>query len=156
MFIGKTYLVHKTAMETRHIDFASLDGLVITKDMLNRYLPLLKWVGLIMVVIGTGYFFIAKFITALVFGLVAMLIARLQEKELIYGEGLNIAVYALTPALLWQLVVYFVPVVIPGSTSVYYGIIVFYLWKAIGVAKNGSNSDFAEPNATPPPAETMG
>ncbi len=157
VFIGRTHLVHKRNIaETREIDFTSMEGLVITKDLVSQYLPYLKWIGAIIFVFGIGYFLIAKLLTALIFGLIAMLIARMQKKGLIYGEGLNAAAYALTPALLWQLMVHFVPITVPGATMIYYGIVVFYLWKALDVAKDGTGPNFMEPPVTPPPPGPIG
>ncbi len=101
LLILKDKMIEKQSRgQTQVIDFKTFQGTTINKNMLNKYLPLIKLV-IPFIFIGNilGYF-LGGLLSALFLALIALIINSIFKTELKYGQLYSLSIYALTTPLI--------------------------------------------------------
>ncbi|MCL6558701.1 MAG: DUF1189 domain-containing protein [Firmicutes bacterium] len=139
IFMSRTKFVSKkNPVQKEEVSFSAFKGLVVTKADVERWLPMIKLIGIFVVIFGFIYMLIAKLIGTLIMAIVCLFFSVVQRAGLGYGSALRIAVYALTlPTVLQTLQTAFLPR-LPLSWAVYYGVFAVYLWFAVRANKAGT------------------
>lgn len=134
-FITKDYVIYKrSGIEKREFDLSQLTGVAFTKDDVVEWIPYAKWVNVLIVFFGLFGFAVGKLWSALLIAIFGMLICSGKNR---FYDLYKISIYALTlPTVIKTGLVLF-GVSVPGFILIYYGIAVFYIWKAVDSIKNG-------------------
>lgn len=126
--------IQKQGLQTKITNFSDLKGFTITKAMVESWLPMFKWLAVIMVLVGLPGIFLFKLIEALLFALVALILGAIFKVSLNYAKALNICIYALTlPFIVQALQKVFWPE-FPHPSLLFYALLITYL--IVGVRAN--------------------
>lgn len=128
-------VLKQNAFEIRKIDFSSLAGATITKDEVINWLPLLKWLSIFIIVFGFLFYFIGKLLSALLISLLGLIMSSAAKFRMEFGDLYKLSIYTLTLPMVIKALVGLAGINIPFFWLIYYGIAVFYLWKAIQLLK---------------------
>lgn len=113
-------------------------------DNISRKLPWILYP--VAFIFATGFFFLWKHASALIYALMGLLMNGFQNGRLEFPELYKIAVYAQTPVIVLQIAILFFPDPVQFFRLITLLVVGVYLWKAISIA----NADLPEPPAPSP------
>lgn len=146
IFISKYGFTQKTdGFRVQSFDFSQLGAFTITKQSIQGWLPLLKWLSVFIVVFGIVFYFAGKLISAVIVSLLGLIIELTVDHKVGFGNLFKLSIYALTLPMLIKFVLTLGNISIPYFWVFYYGIALFYLWKALQLLRIKSNA-MAEEN----------
>lgn len=128
-------MIQKNYVRKQVTDFSMLQGFTMNKDSVKKLLPLLKWVASLIMIFGTIFFICIKFLSALIIGLIGMIINSAKSTHLRFADIFKLSVYSMTLPLLLGTLLDMIPYNIPLLWLVFYIIASVYLWGAINVIK---------------------
>jgi hypothetical protein len=135
ILITKDELIQKENYSTKRQSFKMAQGVRITKEGLIGFFPLLRGINILIVVFGFIFHFIGKLISALLVAIAGSIISSIVNYNLTFGTQYKLSVYALTLPIIIKAVLSVLGVEIPYFWIPYYGIAIFYMWKAINMLK---------------------
>lgn len=142
LILKNKLIIKKDSIEKREINFSEIKELNFDKNTLEQFIPNMKLIINIVVIIAVIIFmpiwlFITCSFTALILSLLGLIIKSITKKEISFNDIYIISIYSLTlPLIIKHVLVLNLPFVIPFFWLIYYGIAVFYIYKAI--SKTGS------------------
>jgi hypothetical protein len=150
LVLTQTKLVtHKDARETRIYDLSSVGRFFIDRAKVEGWLATGKrWFFPILYPVGVLFSFIFRAIQILIYALIGLLFSRLLNVNLDYKALMRLAAVAITPMLVLDLILEFVPVHIPFFALLGIAIELGYLFFAVKV---NAETEMA-PVYQPPPA----
>lgn len=111
----------------RDFDIGNWDRESFLKEMVP-VIPIILWVGLIIIVCSGFFgFFAGAFVTAVI----GSIQSAVMGCRLKFGDLYKLAIYARTPAMVVKTVYSWIPLVIPYFYIINFGISAFYMWKAL-------------------------
>ena len=136
VFISRYEMISKeNGFETRRINFSQLRELSFTKSDVERWLPHLRWIHLIVMIFGLAGAILAKLISTLFISLLGLIVNAVKKAGLSYKDIYKLGIYAITLPAIIKLIIGQMPFEIPFFSVIYYGVVVFYLWKAMDEIK---------------------
>jgi len=135
LLITSDKIIQKYYINKSVTNFSNFPGLVLTKDMLEQALPLVRPVSIIIFIFAGIFFILGKFITALIVSLIGMILNSSMRLNLSYRSIFKISVYAMTLPLIVCTVLDKVPVFIPFKWVIFYAIAFVYVYGAMNSIK---------------------
>ncbi len=133
-YITKEYAIYKrNGIEKREFDFSQLTGVKFTKDDVSEWVPYAKWFNVIIVLFGLIGFMVGKLWSALLITFFGLLVNSGKNR---FFDLYKISIYTLTLPTIIKAVIILSGTPIPWFGLIYYGIAVFYMWKAIESIRN--------------------
>lgn len=135
-------IYRKSDIETRTYQLANIDDFVINKEYIKNLIKEYKgWTIAIIYPLILVFSYIYYIIQVLLFGIIAMLIAKLNKVIMSYGTCLRLSIIAFTPALILRAINdYMVNVSLTGVLGWLYVILtIFYIFYGIRAAKGWQN-----------------
>lgn len=146
MLLTKHDLYQKQSVfETRHYSLNAFAGLTITRDDMIRWLPILRWLIVIIIMFGFVFYFCGKLLSALIISLGGLIIENAVNRKIGFGSLFKLSLYALTLPMIIQVVLTLARVTVPMFFLLYYSIALFYLYKAVITVTNHPERDAAGP-----------
>lgn len=140
IFINKHKLINKNnPVEKREIEFKQLHGVSFTKNSVIRLLPKLKLVNLIVIIGGIIFIFIGKIFSTLFVSLLGLIINSITKANLEYKDIYKLGIYSITLPTIIKVVANLLNYNIPFFFIIYYGIVIFYLWKSMSIIRYESD-----------------
>ena len=137
IFISKHGLDYKESVfQTRKIDFASLNGVTLTKDNILKWIPYIKWFTILIIFFGFLFYIVGKLISALLVSIGGIVIASILKHKIKFGDLYKLSIYCLTSSILVNTLIDLTGITIPFFSLIYYGIALVYLWKVIEILKD--------------------
>lgn len=134
VFITNHYfIVKQNGIEKRELDFSQLVGAKFTKDDVAEWIPYAKWANGFIVIFGLIGFLAGKLWSALFIALLGLMICSGKYQ---FVNLYKISIYALTLPIIIKTFISLLGKPIPWFGLVYYGIALFYMWKAIDTIRN--------------------
>lgn len=134
IFVSRDKIVNKQGTQINKINFADMKQLSLDKQELLGYLPLVKWLFVIIAVFGYVFGAAWILITTVILALIGLFINSTQKGHLQFGQTWNVAVYALTlPWVLDTLKGEIYPQ-IPFFWVIKWGLAIFIMYKGIEAA----------------------
>lgn len=131
----------KNEVQTQVIDFKSLQGMTINKDVVNSYLPVVKIILPLIFIGNILWYFIGSLLSALFLALFALIINAIFKTGLKYEQLYSISIYALTTPLLIDMVFKIFSIEhFAYYWLVYHGIAFAYICFALNKLKNSQNN----------------
>ena len=144
VFVSQDKVVNKQDFQRKEISFADMKQITLDKQKLMGYLPLIKWllviIGIFAYVFGSAWALITSFILALI----GLIINSTMKGKLELGNSWNMAVYALTLPWLLEMLVNLILPTAPYLWAVKWGLAIFLLYKGIEATVKPA------PNGEPP------
>ncbi|MCL4441490.1 MAG: DUF1189 domain-containing protein [Firmicutes bacterium] len=134
VFISRDKLINKQNIEKKEISFADLKQVTLDKQKLLSFLPLFKWLLVIIAVFAYVFGSAWVVITLVIMGLIGLFINGTMKGGLRFGHTWNIAVYALTLPWLLETFKDLVYPAIPYFWAIKWGLALFLLYKGIEAA----------------------
>ncbi|MFZ5966907.1 MAG: DUF1189 domain-containing protein [Bacillota bacterium] len=132
VFLSKHKLVSKeNSIQTKEFDFSQIKEFDFNKQDVERWIPFLKWMSVIAVIFILLGTIIGKLISTLFISLLGLIVNGIAKARLEYGNIYKIGIYAITLPTIIKTVMGLVSIQIPFFFVIYYGIVVFYLWKVM-------------------------
>lgn len=132
----KTKMVQKNYARMQAVNYSNFQGVKADKDSVRKALPLMKkWFLIPMAIMSVLFFIVSKYVSALVLGLGAILVAKIQNVRLVFRDGFVLSAYASTLPLILCTILDFLPFAVPFVWVVYYLIALAYLWGAVSSIK---------------------
>lgn len=135
MLVTKYEFIQKHNNSIERQKFSVLRDFRVTKDSISGFLPLLRVINVFIVIFGLLFHFVGKLISAILVAAAGLVICEIVKYRLPYDVQYKLSIYALTLPIILKAVVKILRVDIPFFWVLYYGIAVFYLWKAITTIK---------------------
>ena len=141
VFISRYELINKeNGYEKRRINFTQLGELRFTKSDVERWLPHLRWIHLVVIIFGLAGAILIKFISTFFISILGLIVNAIKKAGLSYKDIYKLGIYGITLPAIIQMVISLIPIDIPFFSVIYYGIVVFYLWKAMDeIKKSGQD-----------------
>ena len=124
-------MVQKEASGKTVTDYSPFQGLSVTKEDVRGWIPLLKWVSVLIIIFGLIGFIIGKFVSALIMSLIGLIINAITKAGLTYGNIFKLSAYSLTLPIFLKVLLGFIPVTLGWFWLIYYGLSAFYMWYAM-------------------------
>ena len=141
ILVLKDRIIQKeSSFQKRVYSLKDLGSLVITKSDVQGYIPLLKIVNIFIVLFGYIGFFAGKLISALVLAVLALIVNAILKTNREFKDLYKLSIYALTLPVIIKVFLSVVNYNIPYFFVIYYGIALFYIWKALSITKNNENT----------------
>ena len=132
VFISQDKILNKQGVRQTEIAFADFPQFSFNKAQLMNFLPMIKW---ILLVIGVfGYFFGAAWIliNTVILGLLGLVINSTNKNHLLtFSQTWRMAIYAITLPLLLELLVNLIYPALPYFSVIKWVLAVFLMFKAI-------------------------
>ncbi len=128
-------------------DFSQLGAFTITKQSIQGWLPLLKWLSVFIIFFGIIFYFVGKLISAVIVSLLGLLIELTVDHKIGFRNLFKLSIYALTLPILIKFVLTLGNITIPYFWVLYYGIALVYLWKALHLMRTKSDAMAEEDTA---------
>lgn len=142
IFISQDKLVtKKNEIETTSVDLSQLKGIIITKETVAGWLPLLKYIGLFCLAFSFIFYFLGKLCSALVLSVIGLLLGKLIKVNLPYESLLKVSLYALTLPLIFDALIFLTIGQLPFFWVLYYGIATGYIAKALLLVRDSLPKD---------------
>lgn len=93
-------IIVKQPGRTQTIELSSMEGLSFTKADVEKWLPLLKFLSILRIILGISYFFVIKIIGVLILSLIALIVNGINGTKLSYKKLLGLSIYSMTLAML--------------------------------------------------------
>ena len=139
---GLTVYEDQQRTKIRHIDFSDTDYLLIDPLSIKRWtdslLPFLYPLAFLLALGGIYLFRVAQM---LVYSSVTSIVLRSKGKRVPYERILNVAVYAMVPAMCFEVLLMFVPIYFPGRGMIFYLIYGGYMWWGTKAYMEGRDRD---------------
>lgn len=150
LVLTQTKLVmHKDARETRIYDLAGVGRFSIDRAKVEGWLATGKtWLFPILYPLAVLFSFVFRGIQILIYALIGLLFSRMLNVNLDYKALMRLSAVAITPMLILNLVLEFVPVHIPGFVLLGIAIELVYLFFAV---KANAETELAPAYQPPPP-----
>ncbi len=130
-------IVKQNAFQIQTYRFSDI-GLDLNKDVVLQWLPILKWLGVIVGALVLIFFMIGKLFSALILSLIGLIISAVRSLRLTFGNLYSIAIYSLTlPVILHILLAIFD---INLRWYLYYGIAIIIAILAINNIKKAEHN----------------
>lgn len=131
-FVSKDKIVRKESeLQKREYYFSAAKEVTVTKNNVRGLVPLLKWIYVITVLFGLLGFFISKLLNALFLSIIVAITFKVSSIGLTFKDVYKLSLYALTLPIIISTILDIIPVYVPYFWILYYGIALYYLWKAI-------------------------
>src|SRR6185369_1156164 len=141
-------ITNKSATETRIYDLSSVGNFSVDQTRVEGWLGTARqWFFPALYPLGVLFSFIFRGIQVLIYALIGLLFARMLNANLDYQTLMRLAAISITPVLVLNLLLEFVPVHIPGWLLLGIIIELGYLFFAVKV-----NAEPGVPEYQPPPA----
>lgn len=142
LLILKDKIIEKqNATQTQVIDFKSLQGMTINKDVVNNYLPLVKIITPFIFIGTILWYFIGGLLSALCLASIALIINAIFKTDLKYGQLYSLSIYALTTPLIIDMILKILSIHHFNYYWLFYHVIALvYVGFAINKLKQGLNS----------------
>jgi hypothetical protein len=122
LLLTKSKLIMRNERETRAIDLSPVESFYLDRDRVEGWLATGKtWFVPIAFPLFLIFSFVFRAIQALIYALIGLLFAHLMQTSLSYKTLMRLAAVAITPVLVLDLILEFIPLHIP-------------LWSLLGVA----------------------
>jgi hypothetical protein len=135
LLITKHEFIQKENYGMRKQSFQALQGIVLTKSDVVGFFPYLRFINIFVVIFGFIFHFIGKLISALWVAIAGVIISSSVKYKLPFGTHYKLSIYALTLPIILKAMFRILGVAVPFFGWIYYGIAIFYLWKAINMLK---------------------
>lgn len=135
-------IIKRNSIDKREIAFGEIKELNFNKNTLEKFIPNIKLILNIIVIIAVIIFmpiwlFITSLFSALILSLIGLIIKSITKKEISFNSIYIMSIYSLTlPLILKYIIVFNLPFTIPFFGFMYYGIAAFYIYKAISDSNN--------------------
>lgn len=142
MYIGKDRMVTKRNMvQKESFEFSQIKELSFTKYDIQGYIHYLKYFSILIVFFILIWTIIGKLFSTLVISVIGLIINAIVKSELEYSDIYKLGIYSITlPSIIKLITKYTLPD-IPFFSILYYGIVIFYLVKAMNRIKNDKIND---------------
>ncbi|KNZ68576.1 hypothetical protein Tfer_2828 [Thermincola ferriacetica] len=131
VFITKTKIYLKQQYQVRQINLKDYKEITLTKDKVLAFLPSLKWLIIIIGIVGYIVSLVGKLLSGVFLAMIGMFVNNAQKGPLQFGQAWNVGIYALTLPLLLEALVKLVYPQFPYFFLIYYAIAIFYVVKAV-------------------------
>ena len=121
----------QSTFETRHYDLKAFTGLTVTRSDFIHWIPMLKWLIAFVALFGFIFYFCGKLLSALIIGVGGLIIESATNRKIGFGNLYKLSLYALTLPMIIQMVLTLARVTVPLFFIIYYGVALFYLYKAV-------------------------
>lgn len=140
VYISKYKLINKQdRIQKRVIEFSQMKDLNITKDDVMSLLPHARWIIAVILVFGIIGMFLGKLISTLLISIIGLIINAMTKAKLEYGNIYKLGIYSITLPTIIKTVINLADITIPYFFMIYYGIVVFYLWKTMIIIEPEEN-----------------
>jgi hypothetical protein len=136
ILITSDKMIQKNYVNKQVTDFSMLQGFTMNKDSVKKILPLLKLGAPLIIIFGTIFFICIKFLSALIIGLIGMIINSIKGTHLRFADIFKLSVYSMTLPMLLSALMAMIPYKVPLLWLVFFIIASIYVWGAINVIKN--------------------
>jgi hypothetical protein len=144
--------MHKSTTETRVYDLSAVGNFVINRAKVENWLATARsWFFPVLYPLAVLVTFIFRAIQILIYALIGLLFSRMLNVNLGYKTLMRLAAVAITPVLILNLVLEFVPINIPFFLWLGIAIELGYLFFAVKV-----NAEPDEPQYQPPTPYPIG
>jgi hypothetical protein len=148
IFISKYGYAQKAdGLIVHSFDFSQMGAFTITKQSIQGWMPLLKWLSVLIVVFGIAFYFAGKLMSAVIVSLLGLIIELAVNHQVGFGSLFKLSIYALTLPMLIKFVLTLGNITIPYFWVFYYGIALVYLWKALQLLQTKSDAMAEEDTA---------
>ncbi|MEI5906381.1 DUF1189 domain-containing protein [Bacillus spongiae] len=96
LFILKDRIINKSNFVIDEFKYKDFGNFSLDKQSILDFLPLIKWLSLLIGFIIITWFFVSKLILGLLYALIGLIIAAILNKKLSYGILYAIGIYAIT------------------------------------------------------------
>jgi hypothetical protein len=136
IFVSRDKLVQKkNNFETRNFNFKDLQGMNLTKADVETFLPLLRWINVLIIVFGLLWFFLSKLFSALLLSIIGLILNGIKNANMDFSNLYKLSIYSLTLPVVIKVLCSGFSISIPHFWILYYTIGSVYLWNAIKVKK---------------------
>ena len=136
IFIGKDKLVQKkNNIETRSFSFKDFQSLNLNKADVEKFIPMLRWINVFIIIFGLLWFFVSKLVSALFLSLIGLVLSGIKNVKMNFSSLYKLSIYSLTLPILIKVVCSGFGISIPHFWLLYYTVGSIYLWNAITVKK---------------------
>ncbi|WP_319562734.1 DUF1189 family protein [Marispirochaeta sp.] len=126
----------------RRLDLSDTDYLLIDplsiKNWTDSILPFLYPLAFL---VTLGGIYIFRIVQLLAYVAVSMIVLKSRGKEASFEEILNAGVYAMVPAMSFEVLLMFLPFYFPGRGLLFYVIYAGYMWWGISALLEGRDAD---------------
>lgn len=141
LLLTRHEFIQKQNYSIRKQSFEMLQGIRITKADVIRFVPLLRFVNIFVVIFGFLFHFLGKLISAFWMAVAAFVISSMTRYELTFGDKFKLSIHALTVPIILKFLLKILKIRIPFFWVAYYGIAAFYLWRAINFLKENGEGE---------------
>lgn len=136
VLILKNKIIQKqNSFQKNEYNFRDFAGLTLNKSDIQGYIPLLKVINVFIVLFGYIGFFAGKLISALILTLIGLIINISMKAGKDFGALYKLSIYSLTLPIIIKVLLNVINYQIPYFFIIYYGIALFYIWKALSIIK---------------------
>lgn len=136
VLILKDRLINKqNKSQTREYKFSQLKDFTINKYDVEKYIPYLKSISIFIIIFLPLFTFLGKLFSTLFISLLGLIVNSVAGSKLEYADIYKIGIYSITLPSIIKLLSKFIPFDIPFFSLIYYGIVVFYMYKAMTIIK---------------------
>ena len=135
--ITSNYMIQKkNSMQITETNFNALRSFTISKADVEKFIPYLKYISIILVIFGPITFFIGKLFTALIVSLLGMIIKSIQKVNITFGTIYKLSIYALTLPIMVNVSLKLTNLEIPHFYKLYCLGAAAYLWFGLKAIKD--------------------
>lgn len=144
IFVSQYGFVDKTdGFEVHSYQFSQFGAFSVTKQDVQAWLPLLKWLNIFIIVFSIIFYFIGKLLSAVIVSIGGLIIESIVKHKVGFTDLMKLSIYALTLPMVLKFLLAVSEVAIPYFWVIYYGIALIYVWKALQLLLMKSEMDTA-------------
>jgi hypothetical protein len=145
ILILKNKIIQKeSSFQKKEYNLKDFGTLTIDKSDVKGWIPLLKVINVFIILFGYIGFFAGKLLSALILALIGLIISGSMKLRKDFGDLYKISIYSLTLPIIIKVLLSVIKYTIPYFFIIYYGIAVFYLWKALSIIKKNEETQLPE------------
>lgn len=135
ILITSDKIIQKNYVEKTISDLGAFKGLELTRDDLAKIFPIMKPIGIFVIMLMVLFYIIGKFINALIISLIGLIINKVEKTKLSYRSIFKLSVYSMTLPLIISALLNLFPSQLPFAWLLFYVIASIYLFGAIKTIK---------------------